>query len=129
MKNDVIDKFASLEADVAKKRGDFVLFALFAREDVTDRWDLIVSAPWAKNSEEGVKLLVGEIKSRLGSKELQNLSRIVVVGPKDPPVQALNKFVRVEHGKVELREVNLFGTRIDRAYIITSKPPDSSAAA
>ena len=127
--NDVVEKFASLEAEIAEKRGDFSLFALFLREDVPDRWDLMVSAPWvAPNKQEAVDYLIAEIKSHLGPQDLINLSRIVLVDPDDVPVQALNKAFHVEHGRVEVRDSNFFGLPIRHAFIITSKRPDAPVA-
>ncbi len=124
--NEIAEKFASLEAVIAQKRGDFSLFALFLREDAPDRWDLIVSAPWAiPNEKETVEYLVNEIKSHLGPEDLINLSRIVVVDPNDPPVQALANAFHVEHGRLEVRDSNIFGLPIKHAFFITSKRPEA----
>ena len=127
--NEMAEKFASLEAMIAQKRGDFSLFALFLREDAPDRWDLLVAAPWASQNEtEAVEYLVNEIKSHLGSEELINLSRILVVDPKAPPVQEFAKAFHVEHGRVEVRDSNLFGLQVKHAFIITSKRPEAPVA-
>ena len=127
--NEVIEKFASLEAEIARKRGNFSLFALFLREDVPDRWDLMVSAPWlSPNEREAVDDLVNEIKSHLGPQDLVNLSRIVLVDPNGPPAQALAKAISVEHGRVEVRDSNLFGLQVKHAFIITSKVPETPVA-
>jgi len=42
----ILDKFVSLERDIASEKGEFSLFALFLREDAEDNWDLLASAPW-----------------------------------------------------------------------------------
>ena len=128
--NEIVEKFASLEAEIAAKRGNFSLFALFLREDVPDRWDLMVSAPWLSTNKRGeaVDYLVDEIKLHLGPLDLVNLSRIVLVNPNDPPAQALAKAFHVEHGMVEVRDSNLFGLQVKHAYIITSKTPEAPVA-
>ena len=127
--NEIVEKFASLEAEIAAKRGDFSLFALFLREDVPDRWDLMVSAPWVgPNKNEAVDYLVSEIKSHLGAEDLVNLSRIVLADANYPPVQALAKAFHVEHGRVEVRDSNLFGLQVRHAFIITSKSPEVPVA-
>lgn len=118
------DKFRDLERRIAEAKGDFVLFALFLREDVPDRWDLIVSAPWVgSNKREAVDFFVSQIKLQLGEGDLTNLSRIIVVDPADAAVQALNQTVQIEHGGVEVRDSSFFGLPIKHAYIITSKRP------
>ena len=127
--NDIAAKFASLEALIAQKRGDFSLFALFLREDAPDRWDLLVAAPWAsQNRDETVEYLVNEIKSHLGAQELINLSRIVVVEPLDPEVREFTKAFPVEHGRLEVWDSIIFGLPIHHAFIITSKSPEVPVA-
>ena len=120
-------KFAKLESDVAAQRGDFALFALFLREDVPDRWDLIVSAPWVSDQKAALGFLVDKIKSDLGQSELTQLSRIVFVDPSDPAVQNLNRSIQVEHGSVEVKDSNFFGLAVKHAFIITSKRPQAPA--
>jgi len=127
--NEIVDKFASLEAEIAQKKGDFSLFALFLREDVPDRWDLMVSASWlGQNKNEAVNYLIEEIKAQLGPQELINLSSIVIVDPHAPQAQALANAFHVEHGRVEVRDSNLFGLQVKHAFIITSKRPEAPVA-
>ena len=123
--NDIVRKFASLEVKIAEERGDFALFALVLREDIPDRWDLVVAAPWIGQAKaEAVDYLVDEIKTRLGSEELVQLSRIVVADPDDAPVQSLNRALPVEHAEnVEIKDSTFFGLPIKHAFVVTSKSP------
>jgi hypothetical protein len=124
------DKFRDLESRIAEEKGRFALFALFMREDVPDRWDLIVSAPWVGSDKRGaVDYFVNQIKTQLGEQDLTSLARIVVVDPQDTAVQALNRAVQIEHGGVEIRDSNFFGLPVKHAFIITSKRPPAPAAA
>jgi hypothetical protein len=124
------EKFRELESRIAEEKGDFVLFALFMREDAPDRWDLIVAAPWVGNDKrDAVHYFVSQIKSRLGEQGLTMLSRIVVVEPQDVAVQALNRAIQTEHGGVEIRDSNFFGLPVKHAFIITSKRPPAPAVA
>ena len=126
---EVIERFARLESQIAEERGDFVLFALFMREDAPDFWDLIVAAPWlGDDTQAAVSYLVDQIKSRLGKQDLIRLSRIVVIDPENVAVQNLNRTIHVEHGNHEVRESTLFGQDIKHAHIITSKRPSAPAA-
>ncbi len=125
---ELTEKFTRLESQIAQEKGDFTLFALFMREDVPDRWDLIVSAPWLGDDKRAaVSYLVDQIKSKLGERDLTNLSRIVLIDPKDVAVENLNRAIHVEHGSVEVRDSNFFGLPIKHAYIITSKRPPAAA--
>jgi hypothetical protein len=127
---ELIDKFTELESHIAEEKGPFVLFALFMREDAPGRWDLMVSAPWAGDDRESVvEYFVSQIKSRLGVQSLISLSRIVVIDPQEAGVQTFNRAIQVEHGRVELRDTNIFGQDVKHAYIITSQRPHAPAAA
>src|SRR2546426_600860 len=73
---ELTEKFAELESRIAEEKGPFALFALFMREDAPDRWDLIVSAPWAGEDKRSVvDYFVGQIKSRLGEQGLTRFGR------------------------------------------------------
>ena len=110
-------------------RGCRQLYALFLREEVPDRWDLLVAAPWVESDREGaLNYFVDEIKSFLGVQYLTVLSRIVFVDPNDPAVQSLNRSIKVEHGSAEVRDTDFFGLSIKHAYIITSKLPAAPVA-
>ena len=125
---ELVVRFTKLESDVSASRGAFALFALFLREDVPDRWDLIVSAPWASDDKNAaLEYLVGKIQKDLGTSDLTLLSRIVFVDPEDASVQSLNRAINVEHGSVEVHDSNFFGLAIKHALIITSKPPATVA--
>lgn len=127
---ELVDKFSELESHIAEEKGPFVLFALFMREDAPDRWDLMVAAPWAGDDRESVvEYFVSQIKSRLGVQSLISLSRIIVVDPQEAGVQAFNRAIQVEHGRVEVRDTNIFGQAVKHAYIITSQRPQAPAVA
>ena len=127
---DLSEKFRALESRIATEKGGFVLFALLMREDVPDRWDLMVSAPWVgADKRAAVDYLVNQIKVQLGQQDLTSLARIVVVDPHDSAVKAFNGLVDIEHGGVEVRDSNLFGLPVKYAFIITSKRRPTTAAA
>lgn len=126
--NAVAEKFAILEREISAERGPFTLFALLARDDLPDRWDLLVAAPWFSDQQQAVSLLVDAIKAKLGPEELVGLSRIVVAPSDAPAVQAFNQAFHVAHGIAEIKDSNLFGLAVRHAFVITSQRPTSSAA-
>lgn len=129
MNESLLERFAGLERDISQAKGPFVLFALFAREDLPDRWDLIVSAPWADASQAGVQYFVSEIQKKIGAAVLTELSRIVVVPPSEAAVQAINHAINVQHGRAEVRNSDFFGLPINHAWIITSQSLSGAPAA
>src|SRR5689334_2531491 len=96
---DVAAAFVRLESHLAARKGDFSFFALFLREEVPNRWDLIASAFWlGSDRTAAVQLLVDEIKSFLGTPYLIALSRIIIVDPNDPQLKAIGRSISTEHG-------------------------------
>ena len=120
--SEFVEKFRDLEKEIADEKGDFRLFALVLREEAPNRWDLLVSAPWANDDPiEPLKYLADQIKSRVKARDLINLSRIIVLRPSEESVKRLNREFSVKHGKVEVRDTELLGRPIKQAFILTSQ--------
>ena|SRR5438552_405964 len=119
--NHIADKLREVERDVANEKGGLNLFAVLEREDLADRWDLVVSAPWAKEDETTLRYLTSALKRHLENVDMTVLSRIVVLPATENPVLALNESFNVEHGNVELSEPARFGLPVKHGYIITSR--------
>lgn len=125
---EVIEKFGRLELELAQERGDFVLFALFTREEVPDRWHLMISAPWLDQDEQrAVRYLVDQIKSKLGVEYLIQLTRIIVIDPDNAELQDLARSFGVEHEALRIQDDDFFGLRVRDARIITAKVPSAPA--
>src|SRR5690349_21338258 len=128
--NELLDKFIQLERSLSKEKGDFALFALFLREDAVDKWDLILASPWI---EEDRKAALSEITKRIqqifATEELSQLSRIVLVDLANPAVEAVNRAVRIQHGRAEIKDSNFFGLQIKHAYIISSDKVEQNVPA
>lgn len=116
-----IKKFKVLEATLSKERGDFVLFALFEREDTPNKWDFILSATWLKENKKELSNIVKRLHAKFSSAELLSLSRLLLLKPNDPFVVNINKLIQVEHGEVELINCVINQISIRHAFIISSK--------
>jgi hypothetical protein len=119
--NDLAEKVSFVERDIAKERGSLNLFALFEREDLNDRWDLVISASWARMDDASLDYVVGIIKRHLAPRDMTRLARIVILPADEDPVRAINKRYDVEHGEVELNDPARFGLPVRYGYIITSR--------
>jgi hypothetical protein len=127
---EITEKFTELEASIAAEKGPFAFFALFMREEVPDRWDLIVSAPWVSSDKQSaVAFFIAQIKTRLGAQALTHLSRIIVIDSENAAVQELNRTIQTLHGSIEVRDRYFFGLPVKHAYIITSQRPPAPATA
>jgi hypothetical protein len=119
--NQLPNKLQLVERDVANDKGALNLFAVLEREDLAGRWDLVVSAPWAKEDEGTLRYLTDALKRRLDAAEMTLLSRVVVLRATENPVLALNETFDVEHGHIEVNEPARFGLPVKHGYIITSR--------
>lgn len=124
---DIVRKFASLGAEIEKRKGDFSFFALFERGDVPDRWDLLISAPWTTGEKKTLKYLFKKIERDLGAEALISLARIIVLDPNDALVQEFVRDYEVERefADVEdvqpLMDVTIAGIPVRRAYILKAR--------
>ena len=119
--SDLTDKARQVERDIADERGQFNLFALLEREDLADRWDLVIAAPWARHDEATLRYVVDTLKRHLNGSEMTLLARIVILEASDGPVRAINDNYDVEHGHLELNDPVRFGLPVKHGYIITSR--------
>jgi len=119
--NQLTAKVRKLEQDIAAEKGPLNLLALFEREDLWDRWDLVVSAPWANHDEPTLRYLAGAIKRHLSPSEMILLARIVVLDAAQDPVRAITESYDVEHGSVEMNDPESFDLPAKHGYIITSR--------
>lgn len=118
----IVDKLVQQESIMAQEKGPFDLFALFLREDSSDKWDLVVASEWIeKNKEASLKYVVGKLQKALTKDELLKLSRVVLIDKNNPSLEALNRAMHVEHNVAEIRDSNFFGLQVKHAYLITSQ--------
>jgi hypothetical protein len=116
------EKLIDIEKELSESKGPFELFALFLREDASEKWDLVVSSDWAReNKKEAIDTIVGKIRSIFSDEEMLMLSRLIVLEKDDAALKAIHSAMRVEHGLAEVSDSNFFGLEIKHAYLITSK--------
>ncbi len=119
---ELADKLLKIEQELSSKKGKFSLFALFLREDTEDNWDLLISAPWvSKNKADMLKYFAKKLQESLTPQEIVKLSKIVIIEPDNPALEAIHKAIHIEHGLVEVKDSIFFGLPIKHAFIITSQ--------
>src|SRR5258706_3043946 len=119
--NELTEKVRCVEADIAREKGALNLFALFERAALYDRWDLVVSAPWARHDLHSLRYIADVIKRHLAPEDMVSLARIVVLPAYEDPVRSINERYDLEPGKVELNDPARFGLPVKGGYIITSR--------
>jgi hypothetical protein len=119
--NDLTTKIRAVEQDVAAEKGSLNFFALLEREDLSDRWDVVVSASWAKHDMATLRYLADALKRHLTPSDMVRLARMVVLDAAEDPIKSLTDTYDVEHGQVELNDPERFGLPVKHGYIITSR--------
>ncbi len=116
---DQAEKLRKVEKDISESKGPFELFALFLREDSPNKWDLLISADWARaNKKAALDAIIEKIRKVLTEQELLMLSRIIILDKDDAALKAIHQTMRVEYGLGEISDSNFFGLTIKHAYII-----------
>jgi hypothetical protein len=118
----IVETLKDLEKEIAAEKGGFALFALFEREDMQGKWDLVISASWfGENKKEIIRFIVNKIKSRLTTKDMAEFSRVVLLDPVDAFVVNVNSVIQAEHTDAEFADCIFNGIPIKHAYVFTSK--------
>lgn len=118
----LVDKLIQVEKHLSSTKGPFDLFALILREDLSDKWDLLVAADWIENNfDQSLRFISRELTKKLSSEELSAISKVVLLSIFDQRVKSVQKAFAIEHLDTELVNVGLFGFFVDRGYLITSK--------
>lgn len=125
--NSLADKAQTL-IPFLKEQGSLFLLALFERDDVLDKWDLVVSSDWSdKGNAAAIKELSMRLVPLLSASDLTHLSRIVVIPSAERAVHAMTSGIAVESGQIDIRDCNFMGLQINHAIVLSSKRPSSSA--
>jgi len=121
--SDIFTALEEIERELSQQRGPFTLFAVFERQDIPNRWDVLVAAPWIEqDNERALRLLAAEMKKRLPPSEMTRVSRIVLLDANDASVRAITSTHSVEHSRTPFNEASDYGLPADRGYLITSRP-------
>ena len=124
----VAEKFREAEEKVARQQGDFTLFALFEREEVPGKWDL-VAAPWLDTSRNSIKELIDALNAFFDVKDWKIIATVVPMKESSDFVQAITRKYHFEHQLEEIGSTYVNGLYITHAFLITSNPSPASVTA
>lgn len=117
--------------EIAERKGDFTLFALFMpadaplmRADNPGTWDLVVSAPWLERGRlKALGELVDLLGKSIGKRALIQLSRVEPVAANDPRIRFILKSIPVEDGEQHIQNTDLMGMQIERGIVFRAWKP------
>jgi hypothetical protein len=119
---ELIEKLIEVEKRTSQEKGEYDLFALFLREESSNKWDVVVSSKWiSQDKPGGLKYLSNKINEVLNKEELISISHIAIIDEAGNKLSKVQQAINVEHGSLEIRESNFFGLQIKRGFLITSR--------
>lgn len=93
---ETLEKLNKIKTEIIKEKttGTLRLFILIERNDLENKWDLILSADWLEknNSEKDLVYLIEKIKLEFGS-DLEFLARIIVTTPNEIFIRQLTRAI------------------------------------
>lgn len=113
-----------------KEHGEVYLCALFEREDIPDKWDVILSSAWSDVDAPGsIRALSEVIVPGLPSSELTSLSRVIAIPSSEPAIRAITSVVsNTGGGTVNVNDFNFMGLYIKRALIFHAQSPKGTVS-
>jgi hypothetical protein len=117
-----IDKLKRVLAEMVAERGPVKLFALVLREDAMDRWDLLISAPWADAaSREAYDYVASKLKAILDPAEMLSISHFAFPDADSEWMQVLtHSFPADGAGLIHVRQLNVGATTLRDVYLFAA---------
>lgn len=113
----MVDKFKKILSALISAKGAVSVFAVMKMDDITDKWSVIICAPWTDdNSLETFTFILDEIKKELSSEEVSSVARIAVFKKADHLIEELLKYKA--GSEIENQRIN--GNMVHFAYVIES---------
>jgi hypothetical protein len=115
----MVEKFKNILNMVIKNKGAVTLFAILKMDDLTDKWSIVITAPWIndKNHNETFEYLRDLIVKELSLEESASIARIGIFPRYEHVVEALLKY---KEGSVIQTDEKINGNIVHEAYILAS---------
>lgn len=114
----MVEKFKQILQEIVKSKGPVGIFAVMMMDDLTDKWSVLVSAPWAdeSNSKEAFKFIFGLLLKHLDDEERNSIARIGILDKEEHLAKLLLE--RKKDSEINNEKVN--GNMIHYGYILES---------
>jgi hypothetical protein len=116
-----IDPIKEIAKEITEEYGRLNLFALYEREDLKDKWDVLISVSIPKEKKnELINKVITKFRIKLQPSDLIKISRFVFLEPNYTLVQNINLFTQTENSDIEIRNSTINNVRIGHAIVISS---------
>jgi hypothetical protein len=114
--NDLLENLEKPLGILRDRYGDFILFAVFMVEG-SDRWDLMVAAPWLENIRSNYDLINRAVRRHLSESEMALIDRIVILDPEDDSLRRFVTAVGTDRTSFAVTHFDFGSASISRAHI------------
>ena len=115
----MVEKFKTILTEIKRSKGEVALFALMRMDELTDRWTIILNAPWAKEGDTEIfRYILNLIKSNLSQEEFSTIARIGIFSKTDHFIELLLKY----NSGTSITNEKINGNQIHEGYILESNP-------
>lgn len=120
VEQEFIDRFKNILANIVSKKGDVSVFALLKMDDLTDKWTVILAAPWVTDTDRGeiFFLLREEMVTNLETEELQTIARFGIWPTSEHLISLL--LDNYTQGDYISQDTQINGNLIHEGYILAS---------
>lgn len=113
----MVDRFRQILQIIERDKGAVTLLVLLKMDEFTDKWTIIISAPWTNESVEIFNYLSRVIKNNLTPEESSTIARIGIF-PRNEYI--VNLFLNYQTDSKITEDTKLNGNVVHEAYIIKS---------
>jgi len=115
----MVEKFRQILEEIKKQKGDVYLFAILKMDEFTDKWSVILSAPWINNNNVRENFVfLREIMIRNFSNE--EMASIATLGVFTKDEHIIEELLKYKEGTMINEQVKINGNIIHEAYILAS---------
>lgn len=117
----MVEKFKEILTKIIEKKGRVTLFAILKMDDLTDKWSVVLCAPWATEDtlKENFNYLRSLILDTFNEEERATIARMIIYQKNKHIVEQLLQY---KQDAVISEAVSLNGNLIHQAYILASNP-------
>ncbi len=115
----MVEKFKTILQQITDAKGEMTLFAMMKMDEFTDKWSVVVCAPWARteNRSENFTFIKGVLDANLNEEERITIARIGIFPKQDQAIQALLQF---QEGTTIKEDTKINGFMVHEAHILHS---------
>jgi hypothetical protein len=118
----IIKKIEAVLEEVEQERGPLLFAALVEREDTPGRYDLLLSAEWARKEREFYQMIVSELVNHFTDADWSLYSRTVFLDPDGEFIHDFSEAVGQLNQPRDLRNTRIVNTNILYAHLFPTHP-------